>query len=244
MDRMVAIMLALLSIVAPALTMFIPTEQGMDGQMLQMEKANPNQNLQVFTWRSPFADSTCAHSTLNMDVGTASRQTCTLPPNAAAAASISDLVLDSPQDVVIYFSPSWNTWSASGSAMIYGAVPTSNMTFLYVQLVNSSGEWLDACPLSAYGSMLTPTVPMGSAGGAPGLSPSRLASVSSIGWVPPLPTAAGFRPIRSLTVSDGVLFTVDGVAPDGQERASQFVAMYSALLPKLLPVVKHPEPDW
>eukprot|EP01047_Picozoa_sp_COSAG01_P084854 COSAG01_NODE_18390_length_1079_cov_0.943878_2_plen_215_part_01 len=131
--------------------------------------------------------------------------------------------------------------SMAGAPLVFAS--TGNTTFLYVQLLNSSGPWLDLCPLPQWSQVLKPQCPLGQPPlenqfppGAPGVSPVRMTNVSALGWQPPMPAATAVALLESLVVSDGVLLTVSGRPPaDANARAALFLKLYAALLPLLVP---------
>jgi hypothetical protein len=196
------------------------------------------------TWRSPLAGTVCSSSTpasLSVDASlTMTRQTCLLPKSqkvTPASPMLSDLSLPSAANVTLFFSPSWNSWSLSGAPMIYGSV--AGTSFLYVQLLNSSGPWIDACPIPTWGQTMEPKYPKAALSwteGAPGESPCVVPNTTNVGWKPPLP-ATDVTLMTDLVLSDGVLLSRDGVPSNATERATVFLEMYSSLLPFLIPNV-------
>lgn len=184
-------------------------------------------------------------SSLTTAAGVATRQTWTAEKGAVLTPwtkTRPDLRLPgTASSVTLYFSPSWNPSSLAGGAMIYGTV--RNTTLLYLQMVNSSGPYLDACPVVTAQEVLWPTCPMGTTPASPGDSPTVVDGVMELGWRPPLPKADLVLQ-RDLVVSDSVLITSPGMPVNAGERASLFLRLYTALLPLLLPSTHTRVDDW
>ena len=98
--------------------------------LLRLSTASP------LTWQPTFSAARCTTSGVAAGEFSASRHTCALPAGARVGAAAADVLLAAPQDVALYFSPSWNAWSGSGSAVIYGALPKANVSFMYSQQLN------------------------------------------------------------------------------------------------------------
>ena len=176
----------------------------------------------------------CVVSKLATAAGPASRQRCTARSGTIItpwAAVRPELRLQRSATLQLFFSPSWNP-SSMNTAIIFGAA--LNTTFLYMQLVNSSGGYINSCPAPTAQRVLWPTAPIGTTPANPGISPVNLANVSELGWQPMLPRVDLVLP-RALVISDGVIITIPGVPSDGAARAEIFLRLYSALLPLLLP---------
>ena len=106
-----------------------------------------------------------------------------------------------------------------------------------MQLLNSSGTYLDACPIPTWAQTMRPVYPASTLRwpvGAPGVSPCHISNVSDVGYKPPLP-ATEFTLLTDLVLSDGVLLSRGGVPANATQRAAVFLEMYSALLPMLIP---------
>ena len=119
-------------------------------------------------------------------------------------------------------------------------------TFLYAQLLNSSGPLLDACPLPNWGGQMEPVYPAAArvwAAGAAGTSPVDVQNVSSLGWRPPLP-ATELTLLAELTVSDGLLLSLRGIPANATQRASVFLELYAAMLPLVTPATTTQVKDW
>ena len=195
-------------------------------------------------WQSP-ADGAVCNSAAGLTLATASgtplaltRQTCTLPKGvklSPTSTTRADLQLATPGALELYFSPAWNSWSLSGAPLIFGSV--AGTTFLYLQNVNSTGAFLDACPIPNWARVMRPVFPAAALAwkvGAPGVSPCNVSNVSEVGWKPPLP-ATNIELLTDLRVSDGVLLTMAGVPSNATQRAAIFLEMHSVLLPLLVP---------
>eukprot|EP00035_Acanthoeca_spectabilis_P034428 m.29050 g.29050 ORF g.29050 m.29050 type:complete len:346 (-) comp6637_c0_seq1:1252-2289(-) len=139
---------------------------------------------------------------------------------------------DTTIPTLVYFSPSWNSWSSTGSGAIFGSIPSENTTFLLFQLRNPSGGYLDACTLSVWGETLVPKLPDAS-GGAPPSVPFAV-NVSGLGYVPPVP-AVELNLRESLIISNAAIVTRAGVPLTARDRALTFVEVYSQILPSLTP---------
>ena len=184
-------------------------------------------------------------SSLTTAAGVATRRTWTAEKGAVLTPwtkTRPDLRLPgTASSVTLYFSPSWNPSSLAGGAMIYGTV--RNTTLLYLQMVNSSGPYLDACPVVTAQEVLWPTCPMGTTPASPGDSPTVIGGVMELGWRPPLPKADLVLQ-RDLVVSDSVLISSPGMPASAGERASLFLRLYAALLPLVLPSTNTRVDDW
>ena len=184
------------------------------------------------TWQPPNSAANCTLSKNSLF----ERFTCVLP----AGTVVGPDTVFAPQLRVaagldVFFSPSWNAWSASGSGVVYAAVPSFNTSFFLVQLLNSTGMWLDACPLPTWGETLVPAVP-DDGSGAPAHVPTHFDNATGVGYSPRVPVV----PITlrvPIVVSDAVLLTRAGVPDGAAGRADAFVQMYAAVLPSLVPAV-------
>ena len=219
------------------------------GLLVWLGEASP------LVWRPPVAEAVCSSSTLATGIPTAdpsltmTRQKCTLPKAkqlTPESAVQSDMRLRTPSaNLTLFFSPAWNSWSLSGAPIIYGSVDGS--TFLYAQLLNSSGALIDACPIPTWAQTLEPQYHPRTAWpeGAPGVSPCEVANVTSVGWKPPLP-AVELTLLTDLVLTNGLLLSREGVPSTATERATIFLQMHSALLLMLTPDVTEQEQvdDW
>lgn len=184
-------------------------------------------------------------SSLTTAAGVATRRTWTAEKGAVLTPwteTRPDLRLPAAaSSMTLYYSPSWNPSSLAGGAMIFATV--RNTTFLYLQMVNSSGPYLDACPAITAQEVLWPTCPMGTTPASPGDSPTVIDGVAELGWRPPLPKADLVLQ-RNLVVSDSMLITSSGIPFGAGERASVFLRLYTALLPLVLPSAHMRVDDW
>ena len=209
--------------------------------------------LDPLAWQSPMPAALgpqqlgCRVEPVATAAGVATRQVCTALKGAVITPSTPtrpELRLPrGPAVVQLFSSPSWNGASNGGAPMIWGATGTT--AFLYVQLLNSSGAYLDACPIPTFQQTLWPTCPYGTTAANPGVSPALVANVSEVGYKPPLPRVE-LTLLRELVVSDGLLITREGAPVDVDGRARLFLQLYAALLPGLAPHSKHavPQEEW
>jgi hypothetical protein len=106
------------------------------------------------TWQPPNSAANCTLSKNSLF----ERFTCVLPAVVGPDTVFAPQLYRVAAGLDVFFSPSWNAWSGSGSGVVYAAVPSFNTSFFLVQLLNSTGMWLDACPLPTWGETLVPAV--------------------------------------------------------------------------------------